>query len=117
MSGSTVPLTTNCDGAWYSVAVAIGYCSGCSTAKFVTSTPATTLAWGGASAASLFFCPQPDRNRAATAAKPTKGHNLRKLLLCIFPPEWNLIPLRTHRDTPKLRIGCPILRLIPAIGL
>ena len=39
MSGSTVPVTSNSDGAWYWVAVTIGYCSGWSTAKLVTSTP------------------------------------------------------------------------------
>ena len=45
-----MPVTTNSDGAWYRVAVTIGYCSGCSTAKSVTSTPGITLAGGGASA-------------------------------------------------------------------
>src|ERR1700678_982804 len=49
MSGITVPVTNNCDGAWYSVAVTIGYRSGCSTAKKETSTPEITLAGGGAS--------------------------------------------------------------------
>ena len=51
MSGNTVPVTNNCDGAWYSVAVTIGYYSGCSTAKKEGSTPEITLAGGGASAA------------------------------------------------------------------
>src|ERR1035438_113175 len=53
MSGKTVPVTNNCDGAWYSVAVTIGYNSGCSTAKKETSTPETTLAAGGASASAF----------------------------------------------------------------
>jgi hypothetical protein len=53
MSGNTVPVTDNCDGAWYSVDVTIGYCSGCSTAKKETSTPETTLAGGGASASAF----------------------------------------------------------------
>src|ERR1039457_1801565 len=53
MSGKTEPVTNNCDGAWYSVAVSIGYRSGCSTAKKETSTPETTLAGGGASASAL----------------------------------------------------------------
>ena len=35
MSGNTVPVTDNCDGAWYSVAFTIGYHSGCLTAKKV----------------------------------------------------------------------------------
>ena len=45
------PLATNSDGASYRVAVAIGYCSGCSTSNKVTSTPGITLGGGGASAA------------------------------------------------------------------
>src|ERR1035438_6562092 len=53
MSGNTEPVTNNCDGAWYSVAVTIGYRSGCSTAKKETSTPETTLAGGGASASTF----------------------------------------------------------------
>src|SRR5580704_17228320 len=53
MSGITVPVTNNCDGAWYSVAVTIGYRSGCSTAKKETSTPEITLAGGGASASAF----------------------------------------------------------------
>src|ERR1700678_2636480 len=51
MSGNTVPVTNICDGAWYSVAVAIGYSSGCSTAKNEGSSAGITLAGGGASAA------------------------------------------------------------------
>ena len=52
ISGNTVPVTDICDGAWYSVAVTIGYNSGCSTAKKEGSTPEITLAGGGASGAS-----------------------------------------------------------------
>jgi hypothetical protein len=50
-----VPFTDNCDGSWYSVAVTIGYNSGCSTAKKETSTPEITLAGGGASASAFTF--------------------------------------------------------------
>src|SRR5271155_4924958 len=77
-SGYTDPVTTNFDGASYCAAVATGYRSGWSTEKCVTSRPGTTVAGGGASAAALFFAPQPDMNRVAITAAATTatGHSL-----------------------------------------
>ena len=68
MSGNTVPVTDNCDGAWNSAAVAIGYNSGCSTAKKEGSTPEITLAGGGASAAA-FACPSLHPDKPATETR------------------------------------------------
>src|ERR1700734_2177059 len=71
ISGNTVPVTNSCDGAWYSVAVAIGYNSGCSTAKNEGSSAGITLAGGGASAAAsavLLLQPLVPRHAASAIA-------------------------------------------------
>src|ERR1700676_1257378 len=60
-SGVTVPVTTNSDVVGRAVASASGNCSGWSTVNRLTSTPGTTLAAGGASAARLAPLPQPPR--------------------------------------------------------
>src|SRR5271157_2078666 len=51
-SGATIPVTTNSEVVDRETAAASGYCSGWSTANRLTSAPGTTLAGGGASAAS-----------------------------------------------------------------
>src|SRR5271155_4652750 len=86
-SGYTDPVTTNFDGASYCAAVATGYRSGWSTEKCVTSNPGTTVAGGGASAATLSFVPQPPDKKAARITTMDKGNNLSRLLLSISPPE------------------------------
>src|ERR1700733_13185446 len=97
-SGYTAPVTTNFDGASYCAAVATGYRSGWSTEKWVTSRPGTTVAGGGASAATLSFVPQPDTNRAANAAKTSCGDNLQNFFLRIFTS-------RTKRNLFAIPIG------------
>ena len=82
ISGNTVPVTNNCDGAWYSIVVAIGYRSGCSTAKKEASTPETILAGGGASAAAftLSFL-QPMMARDATIPNSNRPDSITLLFI------------------------------------
>src|ERR1700679_1604598 len=100
MSGITVPVTNNCDGAWYSVAATNGYRSGCSTANKETSTPEITLAGGGASSASTLLLLQPLTARDA-ALRIIMTPNPKHLLFIRF-----LAPFcASHflRDTALLR--------------
>src|ERR1700683_4750259 len=99
-SGYTAPFTTNFDGASYCVAVATGYRSGWSTPKCDTSRPETTVAGGGASAATLSFVPQPPNSDAAAIAKMGRNKSLSVLLLRISPPDREQVFFRTSRDTP-----------------
>jgi hypothetical protein len=86
-----VPVTDNCDGAWYWVAVTIGYNSGWSTAKKLTSTPETTLAGGGASASALTLSLlQPLMARVAVS---TIGSNANPITLLFM-----MIPALAHFD-------------------
>src|SRR5580658_1852626 len=87
ISGITVPVTNNCDGAWYSVAVTIGYRSGCSTAKKATSTPETTLAVGGASASAFTFSLlQPLITRVAISTIGASANPIALLFMMIPAP-------------------------------
>src|SRR5208282_4265717 len=111
-SGYTAPFTTNFDGASYCAAVATGYRSGWSTEKCVTSRPGTTVVGGGASAATLFFSPHPEANKAVATAKVRRGHSLQISLLRIFASRTRLNPFANLVGyTPRVRTGYAVPKL------
>src|SRR5208337_5627655 len=93
-SGATIPVTTSSEVVDLETAAASGYCSGWSTVNRLASAPGTTMAGGGASAASS-PCTLLQPPRVASDAMNMKRTPILKRLLFISgtlprPKPWDV---------------------------